>query len=177
MTRPGERLNERPGGGRTRKLLVRQSIIFSLYPTLPTHSSQGERGANGATRVYLFTGSSQSIFHTLCAPFPWIAEFIPPQRRHIQEHRNNSNAFANTTLKRHECGAPFARFRGSCHLLLSKHCDLECSIPGCTKCYKHPAHESAKLMRESIPTSKSNSNLEIRDKSEISNFPMSEVWK
>ena len=57
--------------------------------------------------------SSCSRFRTLCAHEPRIAEFIPPQRRRVQEHRNNSNAFANVTLKRHECRAPFARFIGS----------------------------------------------------------------
>ena len=55
-------------------------------------------------------GCPFSKFHTLCNHEPRTAEFIPPQRRHVQEHRNRSNAFANTTLKRHECRAPFARF-------------------------------------------------------------------
>ena len=43
------------------------------------------------------------------------AEFIPPQGWHVQEHPNNSNAFASITLKRHECRAPFARFVDSLH--------------------------------------------------------------
>ena len=50
---------------------------------------------------------------------PRIAEFIPPQRRHVQEHRKNSNTFATITLKRHECRAPFAGYRGSILLLMS----------------------------------------------------------
>ena len=50
---------------------------------------------------------------------PRNAEFIPPQRRHVQEHWNNSNAFANTTLNRHECRAPFARFMESAFLLIA----------------------------------------------------------
>ena len=54
-----------------------------------------------------FMGSPYSRFRALCAHYPRIVEFIPPQRRQIQEYRNNSNAFANIILKRHECRAPF----------------------------------------------------------------------
>ena len=58
-------------------------------------------------------GRSLSNCCTLCDAEPRIADFIPLQLQHVQEHRNNSNAFANTTLKRHECRAPLARFMGS----------------------------------------------------------------
>ena len=44
---------------------------------------------------------------------PRNAEFIPPQRRYVLEHRNNSNAFANIALKRYECRAPFTRIMES----------------------------------------------------------------
>ena len=54
--------------------------------------------------------------HSPCAHEPRIAEFIPPQRRHLQEHGNNLNDFKNITLKRHECRAPFTRFLGSPHI-------------------------------------------------------------
>ena len=40
----------------------------------------------------------------------WNAEFIPSQRRRVQEHRNNLNAYADVTLKRHKCRAPLERF-------------------------------------------------------------------
>ena len=66
---------------------------------------------------------------TLCAHEPRIAEFIPPQRRHCQENRNNSNAFANITLKRHECRAPSTRFMSSPLLKFRTLCDHE-PLPG-----------------------------------------------
>ena len=65
--------------------------------------------------VTKFLGSPLSEIRTLCDHYPRISEFIPLQRRHVQEHRNNSNAFPNTTLKRHECRAPFTRFMEDLH--------------------------------------------------------------
>ena len=62
--------------------------------------------------ILRFMGSPLSKIHTLCAHYPRIAEFIPPQGQNIQEHRNNSNAFANSSPKRHECRAPLARLLG-----------------------------------------------------------------
>ena len=58
-----------------------------------------------------------SRLRILCDPEPRIAEFIPPQCL------NNSNAFTNTTLKRHECRAPFARFMGSLLSKIHMRCD------------------------------------------------------
>ena len=67
--------------------------------------------------VYWFTGIFFSKFLTLCKSERRNAGFIPPQRQHIQEHRNISNAFAIITLRRHECRAPVA---------------LECALRPCT---------------------------------------------
>ena len=57
---------------------------------------------------------------------PRNAEFIPPQHRSIQEHRNNLNAFNKVTLKRHECRTPFTRFKEWENLLkMEANCDHE----------------------------------------------------
>ena len=56
-----------------------------------------------------FKGSLRLRFRTPCVYERRIAEFIPPQGRHVPEHRSNSNAFENSTLKRHECRAPLGR--------------------------------------------------------------------
>ena len=68
---------------------------------------------NAAHLGHSSQGRFLSKFRTLCAHYPRTAGFIPPQRRHVPEHRNNSNAFAHTTLKRHECRAPLTRFKNS----------------------------------------------------------------
>ena len=73
-------------------------------------AARQRRPTKVATR---FLGNPFSEIRTLCDHYPRIAEFIPLQGRHVQKHRNNSNAFANTTLKRHECRAPLAKFLGS----------------------------------------------------------------
>ena len=86
----------------------------------------------GLTSVDLgvrFMESLLSRLYTLHDREPRIAEFIPPQRRHVQEHRNNSNAFAHITLKRHECRAPAARFVG-CPLSKNNTSCAHESLPG-----------------------------------------------
>ena len=72
--------------------------------------------------------SSRLKIHTPCALESRIEEFIPPQRRHVQEHRNNLTTLAHITLKRHECRAPLARFMGCLHLKIHTLCDHE-SLP------------------------------------------------
>ena len=78
-----------------------------LPHSLDIKTAQQRRPTSAVDR---FMRSSLSKFRTIWDHGPRIAEFIPLQRRDVQEHRNNSNAFENTTLKRHECHAPFAKF-------------------------------------------------------------------
>ena len=84
----------------------------ALLRSLQVKAARQRRPTSVVTR---FMGSLLSKFYTPCDLEPRIAEFIPLQRRHVQEHRNNSNAFEEVTLKRHGCRDPLARYMGSLH--------------------------------------------------------------
>ena len=74
-----------------------------------------QRRSTDIVRRYMYRPLSK--IHKLCAHEPRNAELIPPQGPHIQEHRNNWNAFEEVTLKRHEYRAPFTRFMERMDLL------------------------------------------------------------
>ena len=79
------------------------------------------------------------------------AEFIPPQGRHVQEHRNNSNAFANVTLKRHKCRAPPKPVRDSDGLWVAFSTGLDRLSGDVTRASKDAA-EKALGRNESTPS-------------------------